>query len=232
MIKSGLKVVKSDSKKEQELKEKNKSLEAAISQIDQNIITVSKTTHTQSSDIVTPSFDTNTNFTITNPPSSYSSSDFNTINQAINYINNLPTNKKPSATNPYIIKISPGSYPEQVFLTTDGTIFGNQLDYVSIVGSGIDKNIINIPDIFTQNETIYNIFILGKYNFIENLTIKNTHINNNGVTNYIGIKCGKDPIGTDIISQLGPIYINNINIEKNQLVTYLILVRSLPAQRQ
>ena len=36
MIKSGLKVVKSDSKKEQELKEKNKSLEAAISQIDQN----------------------------------------------------------------------------------------------------------------------------------------------------------------------------------------------------
>ena len=36
MIKSGLKVVKSDNKKEQELKEKNKSLEAAISQIDQN----------------------------------------------------------------------------------------------------------------------------------------------------------------------------------------------------
>ena len=36
MIKSGLKVVKSDSKKEQEIKEKNKSLEAAISQIDQN----------------------------------------------------------------------------------------------------------------------------------------------------------------------------------------------------
>ena len=36
MIKSGLKVVKSDSKKEQESKEKNKSLEAAISQIDQN----------------------------------------------------------------------------------------------------------------------------------------------------------------------------------------------------
>ena len=36
MIKSGLKVVKSDSKKEQELKEKTKSLEAAISQIDQN----------------------------------------------------------------------------------------------------------------------------------------------------------------------------------------------------
>ena len=190
-----------------------------ISQIDQNIITVSKTTHTQSSDIVTPSFDTNTNFTITNPPSSYSSSDFNTINQAINYINNLPTNKKPSATNPYIIKISPGSYPEQVFLTTDGTIFGNQLDYVSIVGSGIDKTIIDMPDIFTQNATIYNIFILGKYNFIENLTIKNTHINNNGVTNYIGIKCGKDPIGTDIISQLGPIYINNINIEIGNITT-------------
>ena len=36
MIKSGLKVVKSDNKKEQEIKEKNKSLEAAISQIDQN----------------------------------------------------------------------------------------------------------------------------------------------------------------------------------------------------
>ena len=36
MIKSGLKVVKSDNKKEQELKEKTKSLEAAISQIDQN----------------------------------------------------------------------------------------------------------------------------------------------------------------------------------------------------
>merc|ERR1712086_455238 len=36
MIKSGLKVVKSDNKKEQESKEKNKSLEAAISQIDQN----------------------------------------------------------------------------------------------------------------------------------------------------------------------------------------------------
>merc|ERR1711935_84140 len=36
MIKNNLKVVKSDSKKEQELKEKNKSLEAAISQIDQN----------------------------------------------------------------------------------------------------------------------------------------------------------------------------------------------------
>ena len=36
MIKNGLKVVKSDSKKEQELKEKNKSLDAAISQIDQN----------------------------------------------------------------------------------------------------------------------------------------------------------------------------------------------------
>jgi recombination protein RecA len=36
MIKNNLKVVKSDSKKEQELKEKNKALEAAISQIDQN----------------------------------------------------------------------------------------------------------------------------------------------------------------------------------------------------
>ena len=36
MIKNNLKVVKSDSKKEQELKEKNKSIEAAISQIDQN----------------------------------------------------------------------------------------------------------------------------------------------------------------------------------------------------
>ena len=44
-----------------------------ISQIDQNIITVSKTTHTLSSDIVTPSVDTNTNLMITNPPSSYSS---------------------------------------------------------------------------------------------------------------------------------------------------------------
>jgi len=36
MIKNNLKVVKSDSKKEQELKEKTKALEAAISQIDQN----------------------------------------------------------------------------------------------------------------------------------------------------------------------------------------------------
>jgi recombination protein RecA len=36
MIKNNLKVVKSDSKKEQEIKEKNKALEAAISQIDQN----------------------------------------------------------------------------------------------------------------------------------------------------------------------------------------------------
>ena len=36
MTKNNLKVVKSDNKKEQELKEKNKSLEAAISQIDQN----------------------------------------------------------------------------------------------------------------------------------------------------------------------------------------------------
>ena len=36
MIKNNLKVVKSDSKKEQELKEKNKALGAAISQIDQN----------------------------------------------------------------------------------------------------------------------------------------------------------------------------------------------------
>jgi recombination protein RecA len=36
MIKNNLKVVQSDSKKEQELKEKNKALEAAISQIDQN----------------------------------------------------------------------------------------------------------------------------------------------------------------------------------------------------
>ena len=36
MTKNNLKVVKSDAKKEQELKEKNKSLEAAISQIDQN----------------------------------------------------------------------------------------------------------------------------------------------------------------------------------------------------
>jgi len=36
MIKNNLKVVKSDSKKEQELKEKNKALEAAINQIDQN----------------------------------------------------------------------------------------------------------------------------------------------------------------------------------------------------
>ena len=36
MTKNNLKVVKSDSKKQQELKEKNKSLEAAISQIDQN----------------------------------------------------------------------------------------------------------------------------------------------------------------------------------------------------
>ena len=36
MIKNNLKVVKSDNKKEQEIKEKNKSLEAAISQIDQN----------------------------------------------------------------------------------------------------------------------------------------------------------------------------------------------------
>ena len=36
MTKNNLKVVKSDNKKNQELKEKNKSLEAAISQIDQN----------------------------------------------------------------------------------------------------------------------------------------------------------------------------------------------------
>ena len=35
MTKNNLKVVKTDSKKEQELKEKNKSLAAAISQIDQ-----------------------------------------------------------------------------------------------------------------------------------------------------------------------------------------------------
>ena len=36
MTKNNLKVVKPDNKKQQELKEKNKSLEAAISQIDQN----------------------------------------------------------------------------------------------------------------------------------------------------------------------------------------------------
>ena len=36
MNKNGLKVVKSDNKKDQELKEKKKSLEAAISQIDQS----------------------------------------------------------------------------------------------------------------------------------------------------------------------------------------------------
>ena len=36
MTKNNLKVVKTDNKKEQELKEKKKSLEAAISQIDQN----------------------------------------------------------------------------------------------------------------------------------------------------------------------------------------------------
>ena len=36
MTKNNLKVVKTDNKKDQELKEKNKSLEAAISQIDQN----------------------------------------------------------------------------------------------------------------------------------------------------------------------------------------------------
>ena len=36
MTKNNLKVVKSDNKKDQELKEKKKSLEAAISQIDQN----------------------------------------------------------------------------------------------------------------------------------------------------------------------------------------------------
>ena len=36
MTKNNLKVVKSDNKKAQEIKEKNKSLEAAISQIDQN----------------------------------------------------------------------------------------------------------------------------------------------------------------------------------------------------
>ena len=36
MIKNNLKVVKSDSKKEQELKEKNKALEASISQINEN----------------------------------------------------------------------------------------------------------------------------------------------------------------------------------------------------
>ena len=43
--------------------------------IDQNIITVSKTTHTQSSNISTPQFDTNTNMSITEAPSSFSSSD-------------------------------------------------------------------------------------------------------------------------------------------------------------
>ena len=36
MTKNNLKVVKTDNKKQQELKEKNKSLEAAINQIDQN----------------------------------------------------------------------------------------------------------------------------------------------------------------------------------------------------
>ena len=36
MTKNNLKVVKTDNKKQQQLKEKNKSLEAAISQIDQN----------------------------------------------------------------------------------------------------------------------------------------------------------------------------------------------------
>ena len=47
MTKNNLKVVKTDNKKEQELKEKKKSLEAAISQIDQNFgkgsVTVSYT---------------------------------------------------------------------------------------------------------------------------------------------------------------------------------------------
>ena len=38
MTKNNLKVVKTDNKKQQELKEKNKSLEAAISQIDQNSV--------------------------------------------------------------------------------------------------------------------------------------------------------------------------------------------------
>ena len=36
MTKNSLKIVKTDDKKQKELKEKNKSLEAAISQIDQN----------------------------------------------------------------------------------------------------------------------------------------------------------------------------------------------------
>ena len=36
MTKNNLKIVKTDDKKQKELKEKNKSLEAAISQIDQN----------------------------------------------------------------------------------------------------------------------------------------------------------------------------------------------------
>ena len=36
MTKNNLKIVKTDDKKEKELKEKNKSLDAAISQIDQN----------------------------------------------------------------------------------------------------------------------------------------------------------------------------------------------------
>ena len=37
MTKNNLKVVKTDNKKQQELKEKNKSLEAAISQIDKTL---------------------------------------------------------------------------------------------------------------------------------------------------------------------------------------------------
>ena len=36
MTKNNLKVVKSDSKKDQEIKEKNKALDAAMGQIDQN----------------------------------------------------------------------------------------------------------------------------------------------------------------------------------------------------
>ena len=38
MTKNNLKIVKSDDKKQKELKEKSKSLEAAISQIDQNLV--------------------------------------------------------------------------------------------------------------------------------------------------------------------------------------------------
>lgn len=207
---------------------KMSSFAYGISKIDQNVITVSKSTQTQASQILVPSFDGSTNIVIDSPPSSYSSSDFNTISEAIDYINGLTGSNVPSENNPYIILVSPGVYSEQLFLTSDQTYTGTPLNYVGIMGTDMNNTIIEVSNNpIVNSSTVFNIMMSGINCFLKNLTIKNIFSNALNMTKFVGLRLGNQNSYNAAQSIDGPIVIENVKFSVENITNTNICLESI-----